>query len=319
MAETHHRPGRHGALCTYQIPFAHTVVYQHPEPALFSGVRQYYANSLLTVDLLETQSTAPLALAVCPKRHPLYSLSIVLEGCFRFGPTQEEDSAPGSAYLARLSGQQYTVETPSHTGRLISINIHTAQLSIIGEDFAELAALLADNPQSDQHYSPSIQADTLFMRRLIKLVSPSGIERRKDFNQHLQIHLPGVFSAFKGLLHGKTQAHYNRATLDAVLTYIQQENRSSGQPPTLSSVIDFACVSIDKLQQLFKTELGTTPQAYLQNLRMEAVRQALLNTDHPVYAIAFQFGYSDTAALNKPFKKRFGQSPQQLRRQLKTC
>ncbi|SEK80749.1 helix-turn-helix transcriptional regulator [Parapedobacter koreensis] len=321
VAETCFRAGEHPALCQHAIPLACTIIYRRLSGSAFTATRQYYINSLLTIDLMETTSTDTITLSISPKKKPVYVLSVVLDGHFHFGsPTRHwEASAPGAAYLARISGHAYPIQLPSGTGRLISIAIHTAQLAVIGEDFAELAALLAGNPLMDDYYSPSIQSDRLFMRRLIKLISPPSMQRRKAFNLHIQAHLQGVFSAFKGLLNGKGQTHYNRQKLDTIVAHIRQETSRHGQPPSLASVIDFACVSPEKLQQLFKAGLGTAPQDYLQALKMDAIKQALLCTDEPVYALAATFGYSDAAALNKPFKRRFGLSPQQLRQQRGTC
>ena len=310
VAETHHRPGEHGALCAYQIPFAYTIEYRQPGSVQFCGIRQYYANSLLTVDLLETRSSTPLTLAVRPKRQPLYSLSAVLEGRFRFGSARHEESAPGSAYLARLGSQQYTVAAPSHMGRLISIAIHTAQLGVIGEDFAELATLLLGNPQSDDHYTPTVQADTLFMRRLIKLISPQGIRRRKDFNLHLQAYLPGLFSAFKGLLYGKSQAHYNLEKLNEVKAVISRFVSESHRAPRPVEVADAAYITPKKLERLIRSNFQCPPATYIQQQLMEAAAAYL--TEHPgqpVYDIADTFGYSHTAAFSKAFTKYHGQSP----------
>ena len=310
MAETHHQPGGHSALCAYRIPFAHTIVYQHPTSALFSGTRQYYANSLLTVDLLETHSTTPFTLAVCPKRQPLYSLSSVLEGRFRFGPTRDEESAPGSAYLARLGGQWYTIGAPSHTARIISITIHTAQLGVIGEDFAELAELLSGNPQSDHHYTPSVRADHLFMRRLIKLISPQGIHRRKDFNHHLQSHLPGLFSAFKGLLYGKSHAHYDHQKLNEVKAVISRLVSESHRAPRPNEVADAVYITPKKLERLIRNNLQCSPSSYIQQQLMEAAAAYLIeHPEQPVYEIADTFGYSHTAAFTKAFTKCHGVSP----------
>ncbi len=270
---------------------------------------------------METQSAKPLLLAALPKRQPLYALSIVLEGHFRFGSSTQSlcaVSAPGTAYLARIGGQQYPIQAPAHLGRLISIGIHTAQLAVIGEDFAELATLLTGDPKSDHHYSPSIQADALFIRHLIKLISPLGIQRRKDFNQHLQIHLPDVFSAFKGLLHGKGQAHYDRDTLDAILTRISLIVAETHRAPQPKAIAGEFHITPKKLERLFQNSMQLSPTAYIQQQHMEAAGTYL--TDHPdlpIYEIAEVFRYTHTAAFSKAFTKHHGLSPQAYRATIK--
>jgi len=317
VAEAHYRAGEHADLCAYPVPFANTVVYHHRQPAAFAGIRQYYVNSLLTIDLMETQSAKPFLLSALPKRQPLYALSVVLEGRFRFGPAGDlrvAVSAPGTAYLARIGGQRYAIQAPARVGRLISIGIHTAQLAVIGEDFAELAKLLSGDPKSDHHYSPSIHADALFIRRLIKLISPSGIQRRKDFNQHLQIHLPGVFSAFKGLLHGKGQVHYDRDTLGAILAYISSNITETHQAPPSKTVASQFHITPKKLERLFQNSMQRSPSAYIHQQHMEAAGAYLADhPDLPIYEIADTFGYAHTAAFSKAFTKHHSLSPNAYR------
>src|SRR5690606_18453508 len=134
--------------------------------------------------------------------------------------------------------------------RLLFIAVHAAQLDVVGEDFVELADLIAATPPAEDAIGPPIPADSLLMRRLIRLISPKGIKRRKDFNLHLQQQLPALCSAVKGMLRGKSQLHYDTDKLAAVIAFIDQEEREHGFPPELSSVLDFACVSADKLERL---------------------------------------------------------------------
>ncbi|SEL70366.1 helix-turn-helix transcriptional regulator [Parapedobacter koreensis] len=319
VVERRYRPGIHAPLCTHPIPLAFTIAYHRPTLSDFRFVRQYYANTLLTVDLLEGKCPDPFTLIIHQQNTPTYVFAVMLEGSARYdhkGSQKSETLLPGTVYFARLCATAYPIRLLENTCRMLFIAVHAAQLAVIGEDFDELADLLGGSALSvGDHFSPPIQADSVFMRRLIRLISPEGIKRRKDFNEHLQQRLSGVCSAIKGLLRGKGQHHYDDETLEKVLAHISEHEYLHGQPPTLRAVLKHARASADKLEQLFGEKLGTTPSAYLLGRRMEAVRKRLLQTDDPVYKVAMDFGYSDAAALNKPFKRHFGISPGQLRRQ----
>lgn len=318
VAESHHRPGEHPPLCAYPIPLAHTVSYRAPALPTFKFIRQYYANALLALVLLEASGAGPFTAVMRPAEHPAYLFAVMLEGSLRYDYPSGETSEmppPGTVYFARLCDEEYPIHFPTGSGKLLLIALHTAQLDLVGEDFKELASLADAVPLGEDIISPPIPADSILMRRLIRLVNPVGITRRKDFNHHLMLHLPRVCSAVKGILRGKSQLHYDTDKLAAVIAFIDQEEREHGFPPDLSSVLDFACVSADKLERLFHSGPGITPAAYLLARKLEAIKGQLLTTDHPVYLIAQQFGYSDSAAMNKPFKKHFGLSPLQLRRQ----
>src|SRR5690606_288373 len=164
-------------------------------------IRQYYANALLALILLEGNGHEPFTAVLQPYENPAYIFAFTLDGLLRYDYPSGEASEmppPGTAYFARLCGKEYPVHFSSGSNRLLLIVPHAAQLAVIGEDFNELANLLDAAPITEDIISPPVQADSLLMRRLIRFISPLGINRRKDFNQHLLLHLPGVCSAIKG-------------------------------------------------------------------------------------------------------------------------
>lgn len=67
----------------------------------------------------------------------------------------------------------------------------------------------------------------------------------------------------------------------------------------------------------FKKNMGMNFKAYLTEVRMEAARQLLLNTDQKAYAIADQVGYRNVRQFNENFKGRYGKSPSEYRKEHK--
>lgn len=68
---------------------------------------------------------------------------------------------------------------------------------------------------------------------------------------------------------------------------------------------------------LFKKETGEAFVEYLTRLRLEKAMQMLDETDAKIYEIAEKTGYSDAGYFSHVFKKKYGVSPIQYRRQRK--
>ena len=67
----------------------------------------------------------------------------------------------------------------------------------------------------------------------------------------------------------------------------------------------------------FSATTGLTPAAYLRDLRLERVRDVLLQGDSPLKAVAQQTGFANANHLIKAFRRRFGYTPAAFRRQFR--
>ena len=74
-------------------------------------------------------------------------------------------------------------------------------------------------------------------------------------------------------------------------------------------------VSRGYLTSLFKKEMKISPQEYLMNYRLEKARSLLAVTEDPIGTIAGMVGYTDVMSFSKSFRRRFGLSPTQFRKQ----
>lgn len=70
-----------------------------------------------------------------------------------------------------------------------------------------------------------------------------------------------------------------------------------------------------QLDRLFHARFGQSAHDYWQEMRLQHVRWRLLNADHSLAQLADEVGLQDASYLCKVFRKRFGQSPDGLRRQ----
>ena len=67
------------------------------------------------------------------------------------------------------------------------------------------------------------------------------------------------------------------------------------------------------LYEQFRSRTGVSPQQYLTNLRMRAVRKALCETELPVQEVASLCGFSNRNYFFKLFREQFGQTPADYR------
>ena len=71
------------------------------------------------------------------------------------------------------------------------------------------------------------------------------------------------------------------------------------------------------LKRRFKSATGLTLIDYLQNIRIEAAKRQLEQTQLPVDDISFEIGYEDASFFRRLFKRKTGLTPSQYRRMFK--
>ncbi|GAA2272366.1 MULTISPECIES: GlxA family transcriptional regulator [Kitasatospora] len=67
------------------------------------------------------------------------------------------------------------------------------------------------------------------------------------------------------------------------------------------------------LQRRFTAELGTPPASYVERVRVEAARRALVEGDDPVEAIAHRYGFGTAETLRRAFHRQVGIAPSEYR------
>jgi AraC family transcriptional regulator, transcriptional activator of the genes for pyochelin and ferripyochelin receptors len=85
-------------------------------------------------------------------------------------------------------------------------------------------------------------------------------------------------------------------------------------PPSLSEVAKLVGMNEYKLKRGFKETFHTTIFGYLIEQRLLLARQYLLDTNKTAAEISFDLGYSTPQHFNNAFKKRFGTTPDFIRK-----
>ncbi|WP_299531410.1 GlxA family transcriptional regulator [uncultured Streptomyces sp.] len=88
-------------------------------------------------------------------------------------------------------------------------------------------------------------------------------------------------------------------------------------PLTVADLAAHAHVSDRHLTRLFKTELGTTPHAYIESARVEKARRLLESSDATLAGIASACGFGTTDTLVRAFRRRVHTTPSAYRRRFR--
>jgi transcriptional regulator GlxA family with amidase domain len=84
-------------------------------------------------------------------------------------------------------------------------------------------------------------------------------------------------------------------------------------PLTVPDLAQHANISDRQLTRIFKTELGTTPAAYVEAARVEAARELLESTDDTLDRIAAACGFNTTDTLIRAFRRKLDTTPTDYR------
>jgi AraC family transcriptional activator of pyochelin receptor len=101
---------------------------------------------------------------------------------------------------------------------------------------------------------------------------------------------------------------------DRVVAARDLVNTRLTNPPSLSEVAKLVGLNEYKLKRGFKEMFATTVFAYLTEQRLELAKRSLLETEKTAAEIAFELGYATPQHFHNAFKKRFGVTPNSMRK-----
>lgn len=97
-----------------------------------------------------------------------------------------------------------------------------------------------------------------------------------------------------------------------VLEYMRQ---NISEPIRLEALAKQCSLSPAHFCRVFRQITGTTPVQYLTTLRLHQAAALLRRTDRSVSQIAEEVGFDDVGYMSRCFKKQFGMTPTQVKRQ----
>ena len=98
----------------------------------------------------------------------------------------------------------------------------------------------------------------------------------------------------------------------AAVAYLRE---NSHEPIQMSDLVKHIGFSRARLFQLFKANLGLTPNDFLQRVRIEKAQELLRTTDKTITDIAFLAGFSSSQYFSTVFRRYTGVTPAQYRQE----
>ena len=100
---------------------------------------------------------------------------------------------------------------------------------------------------------------------------------------------------------------------DSIRAVVSAVQADPGARHTIGDLAGHARMSPRQLQRRFTTEIGTSPGAYVERIRVEAARRALAESADPLDSIARRCGFGTGETLRRVFHKHLGASPSEYR------
>ncbi len=171
------------------------------------------------------------------------------------------------------------------------------------EALIQWTPLTSDRPLT--HFSNSLALQRQFNALLQRLES--------GYTDHTLLEISRFFVSLTSLLHvdaGLAQETSQREKIERVMDTMRE---TLAAPWTLLEYAGHGGFSTTQFSLLFKRHYGTSPMAYLMELRMQRAREMLDSTSLSVKEIAAKIGYEDPLYFSRIFKKTSGTSPSSYR------
>jgi transcriptional regulator GlxA family with amidase domain len=105
---------------------------------------------------------------------------------------------------------------------------------------------------------------------------------------------------------------------DPIRAAVSAVHADPGARHGIADLAAYARLSPRHLQRRFTAELGVPPAAYVERVRVEAARRALVEGDDPVQAIACRCGFGTAETLRRAFHRHLGVPPSEYRNRFRT-
>lgn len=89
-----------------------------------------------------------------------------------------------------------------------------------------------------------------------------------------------------------------------------------GEDLSTTALADRVALSTRSLYRYFQHEVGQTPAAFVERVRVAAAQRLLMKTDHALERVARQSGFTSMVALRRAFVRMLGVTPKRYRQDL---
>lgn len=100
---------------------------------------------------------------------------------------------------------------------------------------------------------------------------------------------------------------------DPIRTVVSAIHADPGARHAITDLASHAGLSPRHLQRRFTAELGIPPTTYVEEVRIEAAKRALADSDHPVETVARRYGFGTAETLRRAFHRHLNVAPSDYR------
>ena len=100
-----------------------------------------------------------------------------------------------------------------------------------------------------------------------------------------------------------------------MLDYIRKNLSTSISRKTLADIMS---LSETRFHYVFKSIMNVSPMKYVRTERLQKAHIMISTTQRAIYEISTSLGYSDYSNFTKQFKDYFGETPSEVRENIRT-
>ncbi|WP_030301826.1 GlxA family transcriptional regulator [Streptomyces katrae] len=247
------------------------------------------------------------------------------------GAVEPEEDGP----VARVDDEvvRWIAATAPHARRVASVCVGAHLLAAAGlldgrratTHWSTAAQLAADHPQVE------VDPDPIFVRSG-RVWTGAGISAcmdltlalvAEDHGEELALGVARQLVMYLKRQGGQSQFSVplsrpaaSRRDIDALRVFITEH---LGEDLSAAALAARMSVSERHFARIFRKELGTSPAAYVEAVRVEAARRLLETTDQPLEQVAAAAGLGSVETLHRAFRKQIATTPAAYRRRFRTA
>lgn len=227
------------------------------------------------------------------------------------------DAEPGQALMLHIPAQRdlHAVSRQGHARTTLKWSIAEAERALSSVNEQVDIATMPQSPIVDLRSDRGQILARVLAAVAVDLANPGACSPLASELMH-EAALRLLFeSVFDSRNHRDARAG-NRAVPHQVRQAIDYMRNHAGEPIRIRDVADACLVTPRALEIGFKHCKGTTPLAYLRQLRLDAVRRELEAADRPLRVgdVARRWGFADLGRFAESYRRAFGELPSQTRR-----
>lgn len=166
--------------------------------------------------------------------------------------------------------------------------------------------------QTDTHYRIGLH-DTV--KRAFEEIFDTFKPKTDSFDYSANTALLSLISLLAKYVSDSDNAAANDRLKERLKTSLEYLHAHYTENIDISNLAAMDYLSTGRYRELFRSMTNSSPLEYITNLRLNMARELLSGTKLDISSVAEAAGYQDCRYFSRVFKKRFGRTPREYRRE----